>query len=178
MPGSAGLSQQTNSRNGDGTVWGPASWRSGKTQGFSSRPKEEKYYTQTAPDQRDDSVDEDRLYTHEFGSPMLRWKPDVVLCNWIPSARDGDGSVLGTHWSASLAKRQQAQWKTLSQNGRLKNDWGRNAKLTSGSYTCPSTGMSTHAHARMHTLPYSVQALETIRKKGFILLIWIVSLSF
>lgn len=105
MPGSAGLSQQTNSRNGDGTVWGPASWRSGKTQGFSSRPKEEKYYTQTAPDQRDDSVDEDRLYTHEFGSPMLRWKPDVVLCNWIPSARDGDGSVLGTHWSASLAKR-------------------------------------------------------------------------
>lgn len=73
VPGSAGLGRQMNSRNGDGTVWGPASWRSRKTQGFSSRPKAEKYYTQTSQDQRDGSVDKDRLYTHEF------WIPDAQM---------------------------------------------------------------------------------------------------
>lgn len=146
-------------------MWGPVSWRPRKTQCFSSRPKVEKYYTQTAQDQKDGSRDEDRLYTREFGPLTLKRKPDMGLCNWIPSARDGDGPVLGTHWSASLAKRLHSR---LGGRPCLKKESWKMIEEETWSWFLALTPAHPQewAHMRMHAYKHCPTQLKDYKPSG------------
>lgn len=149
MPGSAWLSRQMNSRNGDGTMWKPAS---------PGRPNA------SVQDQRQKNITHRQPRTRETAQGMrtgcismsldsdTQMKARCGLCNWIPSARDGDGQVLGTHWSASLAKRLHSRlsgrpylkkegWKWLRKK-RKADFWPLHLPIHRNEHTCAST----HTH--------------------------------